>query len=232
MKTAVKALFAAGLVIGAGVAAVGATYPAPPVPKDQARILSEAGKSRAEEYSRALLQLTQATRPRPDVDAPVTFVPMRAGDGGPHMTGPRGVGRPPPAHFGPLGGPPGPFAAVPPFAAMGPNRFACEEDIDRHAALAGYLKSRLRLEGAQKEAWRKIEQAAEPVVEKMQKACASLPAQPGEPPNFAAMIEMADQQFSLRAEFVHAIIAPARALYDTLSSEQRRVLDRPPPPML
>ena len=231
MKTAVKALLAGSLMMVAGVAAVGATNQTGSAAKEQSRILPTAGKSRAGDYGRALLQLAQAARPWPAAEGPANFAPMQAGGGGPHGAGPGGpaIPGPQPAYFGPFEGPPRPFAAGAPPAAMA--RFVCEEDIDRHAAQAGYLKSKLRLAGAQKEAWQKIEQAAEPVVEKMQKACASLPGQPGEPPNFATMIAMADQQLSLRAEYVHAIAAPARALYDMLSPQQRSVLDRPPPPM-
>jgi hypothetical protein len=128
----------------------------------------------------------------------------------------------------PLAPPYGPMFGGPPIPPMGPGRPGCDERIDRQAAVTGYLKSKLRLQGAQMDAWQKIEQAAQPVVEKMREICASLPLEPGAPPALPTTLETLEKQLSVHAEFVHAIRGPVQALYDTLSPQQRAVLDRPP----
>ena len=61
-------------------------------------------------------------------------------------------------------------------------RLACEEIVHREAALQGYLKSRLRLTPAQKEAWHKVELAAEPAVNRQRELCEQLPLEAANPP--------------------------------------------------
>jgi hypothetical protein len=200
-----------------------------PAAKDQARVPFDADLGIKEDYGANFVQLAQPTPPPSGHPGPLDPPPAR--DGGPYGAGPAyhfgppGLGERP---FGTFAGPPGLFAAGVPFDAMAPNRLACEEDIDGHAAVAGYLKSKLNLQGSQKEAWLKIEQAVDPVVEKMHQACTSLPTEPDVRPTFPVMIELADKQLSLRAEFVQAISGPAVALYEILSPDQRSILDRPP----
>jgi hypothetical protein len=113
-----------------------------------------------------------------------------------------------------------------------PNRAACEEDINRSAAMAGYIKSKLQLQGSQKDAWRKIEEAAEPAVEKLRQTCALLPVSMSLPPSLPEAIDLAAKQFAIRAAFLQAISGPVHALYETLSSDQRAALSPPPPPGL
>jgi len=52
---------------------------------------------------------------------------------------------------------------------------ACEEQINLHAALTGYVKAKLQLRPEQKDAWSNLEHAIESGLEKMRRTCALLP---------------------------------------------------------
>jgi LTXXQ motif family protein len=106
-------------------------------------------------------------------------------------------------------------------------RQLCEEHINFGSARVAYLKAKLRLQGNQKDAWQKLEQAAEPTVERMREACAQLPAQMGGAGNLPERIDLMARQLAVRVEFLQAIREPLRAVYDTLTPDQRTVLDRP-----
>ena len=127
-------------------------------------------------------------------------------------------------------GPMGPHGPMGPDGMMEPPRRECLENIHRHAALAGYLKSKLRLRESQKEAWQKIEAAAGPAVKAMQALCDQLPDRPGPPPAMSDMIDFAEKQYSAQATFLRAIREPFRALYDSLTAEQRALQSQLPPP--
>lgn len=224
MNMRTKVLIAANLAVAVAiVAAVAALSPmgaqgletAGRMPKDQSRLPAEDMPGRTVDYAEGLVELAQMSKPPlPGYSGPPN-PPFAAG-------GPFGAGR---SGFEPPFGPP-------PIRPIAADRHACTEAIDRAAGMAGYLKSKLNLEGVQKDAWQKIEQAAEPVVVKMRQICATLPDEPDGPPTFPAAIALADREFAVRAEFVHAILGPAKALYDLLSPEQRAILDWPPPPAL
>jgi LTXXQ motif family protein len=130
-----------------------------------------------------------------------------------------------------LPGPPPAFAGRIPHREprLSPRR-ACEDGIHRNAALVGYLKSKLRLQGPQKDAWQKIEQAAEPAVESMYQLCAQLPDRMVGPAPMPRMIELAEKQLSARAAVLLAILEPARSLYELLSADQRAEFELLPPP--
>jgi hypothetical protein len=136
------------------------------------------------------------------------------------------LARPPHPPFGAMGLPGGP----PPRLAASPRQ-ACNEDIDRHAALAGYLKSKLRLQEAQREAWQKIETAAAPVIETLRALCAELPEYRTAHPSMPEGLEHAEKRMVATAEFLHAIREPLRALYATLTPDQRAAIEPPAPPM-
>jgi LTXXQ motif family protein len=230
MKTAVKVSIAVGLVLA--VTAVAVIKPisaqraktAVLLPKDQSRLLAGRADSNPVDYAGNLLQLAQAVNPPARHSGPDNLT-MADPDR------PRGAG---PYGFEPPGGAgPGYGLRRPPIGPMGlmpPDRRACAEAIDHGAGVAGYLKSKLHLVGAQKDAWQKIEEAAEPVVAKMREICVTLPDEPGATPNLPTRITTANREFAVRAEFVHAILSPAKALYDLLSPEQRAIVDQPPPP--
>jgi hypothetical protein len=111
---------------------------------------------------------------------------------------------------------------------IGPPQAGCEENVDRYAAIAGYLKSKVRLQGSQKQAWQKIEEAAQPAVESMNELCARFPDRMAGPPATPDMLDFVQKQLSARAAVLRAIREPVRAFYDSLSAEQRGVLQSPP----
>ncbi|AXK79999.1 hypothetical protein DW352_05370 [Pseudolabrys taiwanensis] len=186
--------------------------------KDQARLPSSEVAAAGHDYGTALIQLAQVARPQlPEGARPM---PPDAGM------------RPMPA--GPMREDGEPFGPPPPMARhrpqpLPPTRAACEERMARHAAMVGYIKSKLQLQGAQKDAWRKIEDAADPAVAKLHQICALLPVQPGPPPALPDAIEFAGKQSAARAELLQAVSGPMRALYDTLSADQKAALVPPMP---
>lgn len=226
MRISVTALvLTAGLAVaGISVAVHAAGNDGLPV-KDQARIPANAALVKGEDYGVTLVQLAQAVRPPPQ------------GEGRGLPGEPDENGMPPFRRT--MGPPAGPFGP-PPFAMLGAmhgprgpmpfTRAGCEEGINRQAAMAGYIKSKLNLQGSQKDAWRKIEEAAEPAVAKLRQVCAQLPANAGPPPAAPDMIDFAAKQASAHAEFLQAVSGPVRALYDTLSPDQRAPLVPPMPP--
>ena len=143
---------------------------------------------------------------------------------------------PTPGAFGPMPHPPGGFESmgllglVPPRPAL-PPRQACEEDIHRRAAVAGYLGAKLRLQGTQKEAWQNVVNAAAPAVEALYGLCAELPERIAARPSMPDAISYAERRLSATAEFLRVIREPFRALYETLSADQRAALEPPPPPL-
>jgi hypothetical protein len=119
------------------------------------------------------------------------------------------------------------------FAAGSPlppsTRSGCEEEIDRLTGLAGYLRSKMRLQGGQKDAWQKVELAAALPTEKLRELCSTLPSQP-EPTNLVERIEFTEKQAAIRVDLFRAIHDPLHALYDSLSADQRALLAIPPRP--
>jgi len=122
----------------------------------------------------------------------------------------------------------GPFGPTPPWLALSPRQ-ACEEDIARRAALVGYLGAKMRLKGAQKEAWQNIVNAAAPAVEALYRLCAELPERIAARPSMPDAISYAERRLSATAEFLRVIREPFRALYEKLSADQRAALEPPPP---
>src|SRR5262249_20049142 len=113
-------------------------------------------------------------------------------------------------------------------------RIACEEEVDHLMGLVGYLKSKLRLQDDQKAAWLKVEQVAVPAVEKIRNLCVRLPSQPAPQPHLLEHIDFVEMQTAARLELLRAMHEPLRALYETLSPDQRAVLETAPhhlPPM-
>jgi hypothetical protein len=104
----------------------------------------------------------------------------------------------------------------------------CEENVDRYGAIAGYLKRKFRPQGSQKQAWQKIEEAAEPAIESMHELCARFPDPMAEPLATPEMLDFVEKQLSARAAVLRAIREPVRAFYDSLSAEQRAVLQPSP----
>jgi hypothetical protein len=97
--------------------------------------------------------------------------------------------------------------------------------------VAGYLKSKIRLQGEQKNLWQRLELAATPPTEKLRELCSALPSQPALPPNLLERIDFAEKQAVIRLELFRAIHDPLHALYESLSADQRALLAIPPRPL-
>ena len=140
---------------------------------------------------------------------------------------------PPPA----FGEPPVPHGAFGPFfppAVMGPRprpltRSVCEDRINSEAAMVGYLKSKLRLQPNQREAWQTLENAAQAAIEKLHATCSSLPIEASAPAPLPDMMEMVEAEMSARVELLRATRESLRALFATLTPEQRWALQPPVP---
>ena len=96
--------------------------------------------------------------------------------------------------------------------------------------MVGYLKSKLRLQPNQREAWQKLENAAQAAIEKLHAACESLPVEASAPAPLPDMMEMVEAEMSARLELLRATREPLRALFATLTPEQRWALQPPLPP--
>ncbi len=121
------------------------------------------------------------------------------------------------------------------------TRSVCEDRINSEAAseaaVAGYLKSKLRLRPDQREAWQKLENAAQAAIEKLHATCESLPTVASSPLSFPDMMDMEEaqlsvrvEQLSVRVELLRATREPLRALFATLTPEQRQAFQPPAPP--
>ena len=185
-------------------------------PKDNSRVVSTTSDDKAS----LLIQLARMSRQPKDIRVADAFMP------------------PPPPPFGPPPQPHGPGEWHAPPAGMGPPppgpapmmQSACEDRIDRQVAFAAFMKSRLRLQPSQLEAWQKLEQAAAPALAKIQAACDQLPAAGHAPPPLPDMIDAMEAQMSARTALLKIVQQPLRDLFDTLSPEQRAKLRPPPPP--
>ncbi len=235
MKSPVKALIIATSLIAVTAATAGFLSPS------GARAIASALRNeviRAKDSSRiaqvivgnyrgdksVAIELAQADGPPsfpPTMSLP-RGVPLPPGPS-PMMNFPRGL------PFPPGSGPMIFHGPMRPDGTIESPRRECLENIHRHSALAGYLKSKLRLQESQKEAWRKIEDAAGPALEAMQALCDQLPDLLGAPPTMPDMIDFSEKQNSARAAFLRAVRDPFRALYDSLTAEQRALLQLPPP---
>lgn len=191
-------------------------------PKNAARLAQFADN---DDHASLLLKLAQASR-QPDlahqaIRTAQAFIP------------PPTFGEPPVPH--------GAFGPFFPPAAMAPpprplTRSGCENRINSEAAseaaMAGYLKSKLRLQPNQREAWQKLENAAQAAIEKLHATCESLPTEASSPLSLPDMMDMMEAQLSVRVELLRATREPLRAIFATLTPEQRQALQPPvtPPP--
>ncbi len=167
-----------------------------------------------------LIKLAQASR-EPDLAPPVIRTAQAFG--------------PPPA-FGAPAAPHAAFGPIFPSAVPAPpppplTRAACEDRINSEAAMVGYLKSKLRLQPHQREAWQKLENAAQPAIEKLHAACDSLPIEASAPTPLPDMVDLAEAEMSARVELLRATREPLRALFASLTPGQRMAAQPllPPP---
>jgi len=186
-------------------------------PKDEARMTS------GDDNAGLLIELAQASRQPASLPDPAQIA----------------QGFPPPP---PFSHPPEPHRGMEPFAPFAgmapppmppaPSRSTCEDRINRQVGMAGYLMSKLRLQPSQREAWQKLETAAQPAIDKLHAACANLPAEASAPPSIPDMLDMIEAEMSARLELLRATREPLRTLFASLTPEQRAALQPPllPPP--
>jgi hypothetical protein len=102
----------------------------------------------------------------------------------------------------------------------------CLDDLARQAGFLGYLEARLNLGDAQVSLWQRLEEAAKSAAATQRKTCASLPASAEtKPPTLPQRLKDEKQMLAARLAMVMAIQPPLVALYDSLSPEQRAILD-------
>lgn len=107
-------------------------------------------------------------------------------------------------------------------------RALCEERVHREAGMRAQLRSRLKLDSGQREAWTRMEALVEPVDLRARELCAALPLEAAGPPAAPDTLAFAEKQLGLRLEMMRLLQAPFRDFYLTLNPEQRVALDRPP----
>jgi hypothetical protein len=108
-------------------------------------------------------------------------------------------------------------------------RSRCLEDINRHMAIYGYIRSKLQLTENQKAAAKAVDDALQSSVGKLQVLCQTLPNDMAPPPGLMEGADFMEKQLSARLDLLHALKAPMQDLFTQLSPDQRAVLDAPPP---
>ena len=185
-------------------------------PKDTARLMPFAEDH--DDQAILLIELAQASRQAdlalPKIRTAQAFIP------------PPAFGESPVPHgaFGPFSPP---AAGAQPLRPL--TRAACEDRINSEAAIVGYLKSKLRLQPSQRQAWQALENAAQPSIEKLHVACESLPIEVSAPPPLPDMLDMVEADMSARLELLRATREPLRALFASLTPEQRLAAQSFPP---
>ena len=128
----------------------------------------------------------------------------------------------------------------PPFPGHGPGlpdrpppkfapRSRCLEEINRHMAIYGYIRSKLQLTETQKAAAKAVDDVLQSSVGKLQVLCQTLPNDMVTPPGLMERADFMEKQLSARLDLLHALKAPMQDLLAQLSPDQRAVLDAPPP---
>jgi len=129
---------------------------------------------------------------------------------------------------------------LPPFPGHGPGlpgrsppKFAprahCLEDIDRHMAIYGYIRSKLQLTENQRGAAKAVDDALQSSVARLQVLCQTLPNDMVPPPGLMEAADFMEKQLSAKLDLLNAVKAPMQDLLAQLSPDQRAVLDAPPP---
>jgi LTXXQ motif family protein len=126
--------------------------------------------------------------------------------------------------------------ATPPPAAGGQDRrdraafspkSVCLEQIARRAGNRTYIKTRLELKPEQMTAWNAFAKASDDADVKDTARCNTLPTEMKERPNYVDRLTMEENVMKARVERIEAVKPSLLAVYNTLSPEQKVVLDRP-----
>jgi LTXXQ motif family protein len=111
-------------------------------------------------------------------------------------------------------------------AAFNPKTF-CLDRIARRAGNRTYLKVKLDLKPEQMTAWNAFAKASDDADVKDTARCNALPTEMKERPNYVDRLTMEENMMKARVERIEAVKPTLLAFYNTLSPEQKVVLDRP-----
>jgi len=106
-------------------------------------------------------------------------------------------------------------------------RAMCDEQVARRVGFRAYIKIRLNLKPEQMTAWSTFEKAADDVTTKEIAHCAALPTEVKTPPTFVDRMNTREEEMKTRLAAMEAVKPSMLALYNTLTPEQKVVLDRP-----
>ncbi|MGD9886206.1 MAG: Spy/CpxP family protein refolding chaperone [Reyranella sp.] len=112
--------------------------------------------------------------------------------------------------------------------AMNPKAF-CLDQVARRAGNRAYVKLRLDLKADQMTAWNAFAKASDDADVKDVARCNALPTEMKERPSYIERLTMEESVMKARIERIDAVKPSLQALYDTLSPEQKAVLDSPRP---
>lgn len=127
--------------------------------------------------------------------------------------------------------PPAPPAAGPERRerpAFNPKAF-CLDRVARRAGNRTYLKIRLDLKPEQMTAWNAFAKASDDADVKDTARCNALPTEMKDRPTYVDRLNVEETYMKARIERIEAVKPTLVALYDTLSPDQKAVLDRPRP---
>lgn len=112
--------------------------------------------------------------------------------------------------------------------AMNPKAF-CLDQIARRAGNRAYIRLRLDLKADQMAAWNAFAKASDDADVKDVARCNALPTELKEKPSYVERLTMEENVMKARIERIDAVKPSLQALYETLSPEQKAVLDSPRP---
>ena len=113
-------------------------------------------------------------------------------------------------------------------ANFNPKAF-CLDRVARRAGNRTYLKIKLDLKPEQMTAWDAFAKASDTADVKDTARCNALPSEMKERPSYVDRLGMEEAYMKARVERIEAVKPSLTALYNTLSPEQKAVLDRPRP---
>jgi hypothetical protein len=113
-------------------------------------------------------------------------------------------------------------------AQFNPKAF-CLDQVARRAGNRTYLKIRLELKADQTAAWDAFAKASDAADVKDTARCNALPAEMKDRPSYVDRLTMEENYMKARVERIEAVKPTLAAFYNTLSPEQKAVLDRPRP---
>ncbi|MFO1079959.1 MAG: Spy/CpxP family protein refolding chaperone [Reyranellaceae bacterium] len=125
--------------------------------------------------------------------------------------------------------PPAATPAKPDRPAFNPKGF-CLEDVARRASNRAYLKVRLDLKPEQMTAWSAFAKVADDADAKDVARCNALPTELKDRPTYLERLTVEEEVLKARLSRLESVKPSLQALYATLSTEQKEILDRPRPP--